>query len=160
MSNEIDTSKYTSAEDILGMEESEETFAREFEAPVIFEEGKEVSDLEQDLIDDYIYVRETLHSLIEVGQKALAGAMDSALESHHPRSYEVVGGIMKQIADTSDNLMKIKEKIDKARSSTSTNIEEQNNTQNNNYFMSGTTADLKKMIVDIQSGETDVDGLE
>ena len=112
MTNEQDA-LLDSVNSILGMEEDENTemAVREFHAPVVFEDGKPEADLMADAWDDYHYVRKTLQTLIETGQKALAGALDSAISSHHPRGYVVDGTIMKQIAEATDHLVKLKKKM-------------------------------------------------
>lgn len=147
------------AMELLGMDENvqSEDIVRKFEAAVAFVKDQDIdlNDIDNDLADDYVYVRKTLHSLIELGQKALAGAIDSAFDTHHPQSYGVVGGIMKQLADTTETLIKLKEKINKAQGiSKNTVPNEQTNIQNN-YIVTGTTEDFRQHLDKILQQQTE-----
>jgi hypothetical protein len=97
-----------------------------------------------DATKDYEYTRGQLYSLISQGQEAVQGALEVAQESGHPRAYEVAVNAMKQVADTTDKLIDLQQKMknlgkeDKKLTPT---------TVNNTMFI-GTTADLQRMIKD------------
>ena len=109
--------------------------------------------------NDYNYSRETYYELIEKGKDALDIMIDVARESEHPRAYEVLAGLLKNVSDVNDKLMELNKK-QKA-------LEQQNETkqvenQQNNYYI-GSTADIQRMlqgdIVDATATErTDVSG--
>ena len=54
---------------------------------------------------DYDYSRETYYELIERGKDALENMIEVARESEHPRAYEVLSGMIKNISDVNDRLM-------------------------------------------------------
>ena len=60
-----------------------------------------------DVTKDYEYTRGQLYNLIEKGQEALNGILDVAASSDHPRAYEVAALMIKNVADTTDKLMKL-----------------------------------------------------
>ena len=109
--------------------------------------------------NDYNYSRETYYELIEKGKDALDNMIDVARESEHPRAYEVLAGLLKNVSDVNDKLMELNKK-QKA-------LEQQNETkqvenQQNNYYI-GSTAAIQRLlqgdIVDATATErTDVSG--
>jgi hypothetical protein len=108
---------------------------------------------------DYDYSRETYYELIEKGKNALENMIEVARESEHPRAYEVLSGMIKNISDVNDRLMvlnKGKKELDKKNETT-----EVNNTQNNFYL--GSTADVQRLLkgdlIDVTrtSGESESD---
>ena len=79
---------------------------------------------------------------IEKGKNALENMIEVARESEHPRAYEVLSGMIKNISDVNDRLMvlnKGKKELDKKNETT-----EVNNTQNNFYL--GSTADVQRLL--------------
>lgn len=91
---------------------------------------------------DYDYSRETYYELIEKGKDALENMIEVARESEHPRAYEVLSGMIKNISDVNDRLMilnKGKKELEKKNETT-----EVNNTQNNFYL--GSTADVQRLL--------------
>lgn len=54
---------------------------------------------------DFEYARTNLYSLIERGQDAIEDLTKFARESGHPRAYEVLGGLIKNLADANKQLM-------------------------------------------------------
>ena len=109
--------------------------------------------------NDYNYSRETYYELIEKGKDALDNMIDVARESEHPRAYEVLAGLLKNVSDVNDKLMELNKK-QKA-------LEQQNETKQvenqQNYYYIGSTADIQRLlqgdIVDATATErTDVSG--
>ena len=83
---------------------------------------------------DYDYSRETYYELIERGKDALENMIEVARESEHPRAYEVLSGMIKNISDVNDRLMilnKGKKELEKKN-----DITKVENTQNNLDLMS------------------------
>mgnify|MGYP001193837915 FL=1 len=91
---------------------------------------------------DYDYSRETYYELIEKGKDALEMMIEVARESEHPRAYEVLSGMIKNVSDVNDKLMDLNKKqkqmdeVDKPA---------QVENQQNNYYL-GSTADIQKML--------------
>ena len=102
-----------------------------------------------DIRKDYDYTRGNLYSIIEKGQEALNGILELAQESEMPRAYEVAGQLIKNVADATDKLMLLQQKLK--------DVEEEKqqkgpSTVNNALFV-GSTADLAKMLKDMNKEE-------
>ena len=70
---------------------------------------------EEDVDNDYKYQRENFYNLIERGQDAIDGILDLARESEHPRSYEVAGNLIKQVAEVTEKLGDLQGKMKKLK---------------------------------------------
>ena len=92
---------------------------------------------------DYEYTRANLYSLIEKGQEAINGIMELAGEGASPRSYEVAGQLIKNVADTTDKLMELQKKIKDIEDETTKSTT--NNVTNNALFV-GSTSELSKLL--------------
>lgn len=102
---------------------------------------------------DYNYSRHTYYELIEKGKDALETMIEVARESEHPRAYEVLSGMIKNISDVNDRLMELNRKQkDLETSSAPKSVENQ---QNNFYI--GSTADIQKMLHSIEGEVIDND---
>jgi uncharacterized membrane protein len=100
---------------------------------------------------DYDKSRTNLHELLIKGQEALNYALDVAKQSEHPRAFEVVGNLMKQLADVNQQLLDIhqqKQKLDAP-----SKAEASKNVTNNNAIFVGSTSELSKMIKNMAKGE-------
>ena len=92
--------------------------------------------------NDYEYSRETYYELVEKGKQSLELMIEVARESEHPRAFEVLSGMIKNISDVNDRLMDLNKKkkdIDKKEE-----IKKIANTTNNLFV--GSTADLQKIL--------------
>ena len=98
--------------------------------------------------DDFTYSRETYYDIIEKGREAMDRMIDLADETGHPRAYEALSGLMKNISDVTDRLMELqKSKKDlETKNDLPKQLEDSRKTTNN--FFVGSTADLQKMIND------------
>lgn len=131
------------------------TLNKEFNLPtiepeVITKSGERLVQLpEEDPIEyDYQKSRSNLYSLLSQGQDALNYALDVAKQSENSRSFEVVGNIIKQLADINYQLLDISEKKQKL----SAKKPEDSNTNvvtNNNAIFVGSTAELTKILKNI-----------
>ncbi len=97
---------------------------------------------------DYDKSRETYYDLIEKGQDALSMMMEVARESEHPRAYEVLSGMIKNVADVNDKLMDLNKKNKDINKTDVPALE--NATTNNNVFI-GSTTDLQRMLQDVKT---------
>ena len=96
-----------------------------------------------DATKDYEYTRGELYRLIEQGQEAVQGALEVAQESGHPRAFEVAVNAMKQVADMSDKLIDLQQKMKNL------NKDEEKkgpSSVTNNAVFLGSTAELQKML--------------
>ena len=57
-----------------------------------------------DIENDYKYQRENFYNLVERGTDAIDGILEIARESEHPRTYEVAGNLIKQVAEVTEKL--------------------------------------------------------
>ena len=96
---------------------------------------------EADIDNDYKYQRENFYNLIERGQDAIDGILDLARESEHPRTYEVAGNLIKQVAEVTEKLGDLQSKMKKLKEVP--NSAPQNVT---NALFVGSTAELQKML--------------
>lgn len=101
-----------------------------------------MSDKNDNVKNDYEYSRDTLYELIEKGKDALENMIEVARESEHPRAYEVLSGLIKNVSDTNDKLMDLNKK-QKQMDESETPAQVEN--QQNNYYL-GSTADLQKLL--------------
>ena len=99
---------------------------------------------------DYDKTRNNLHSLLSQGQEALHHALEVAKSSEHPRAFEVVGNLVKQLADVNHQLLDLTEKKQKMKKAEP--APQPAGVTNNNAFFVGSTHDLKKMIQDMSKG--------
>ena len=60
---------------------------------------------------DYEYSRANLYSLVEKGQEAVNGILELAQESDSARAYEVAATTIKAVADTTDKLIDLQQKM-------------------------------------------------
>ena len=90
--------------------------------------------------EDYEYVRNNLQEIIETGSTALQGIVELAESSDHPRAYEVVGQIMRQLAETNKDLIDLQKDMKKIK-----NEESAKKVTQNAIFM-GSTAELQKFL--------------
>ncbi len=121
----------------------------DIEPEVITKSGERLVQLpEEDPIEyDYQKSRTNFYSLLSQGQDALNYALDVAKQSENSRSFEVVGNIIKQLADINYQLLDIsekKQKLSSKKSEDNTNV-----ITNNNAIFVGSTTELTKILKQI-----------
>ena len=96
---------------------------------------------EEDVEKDYEYQRENFYKLVERGSVAIDGILELAREGEHPRAYEVAGQLIKNVAEVTEKLGDLQEKMRKLK-------EVPNNAPKNvtNALFVGSTAELQKML--------------
>lgn len=92
-----------------------------------------------DLDTDYGYARDNLYNLIERGNEAIEGILELAKEMEHPRAYEVASGLIKNVSDTTMELLKMQKELKNMREG------EAPKTNVNNLYV-GSTADLQNIL--------------
>ena len=105
--------------------------------PIIVE-----NEIEEDQIEaDYEYQRKQFYNLVEKGSVAIDGILEIAKEGEHPRGYEVAGNLIKQVAEVTEKLGDLQEKMKRLK-------EVPNTAPKNvtNALFVGSTADLQKLI--------------
>lgn len=104
--------------------------------------------VEQNVDYDYERTRNNLHSLLDQGQTALFHALEVAKQSEHPRAFEVVGNLVKQLADVNHQLIDLSEKRQRLSQKEKADSSANKQTITNNAIFVGSTADLNKMLKD------------
>jgi multidrug efflux pump subunit AcrB len=102
--------------------------------------------------NDFDTARNNLHKLLNQGQDALFHALEIAKQSEHPRAFEVVGNLMKQLADTNEQLLKLSEKKQKLDNPVSVKGQDPKQVTNNAIFV-GSTSELSNLINKMNKGE-------
>ena len=96
---------------------------------------------EDDIERDYEYQRKQFYNLVEKGSIAIDGILEIAKEGEHPRGYEVAGNLIKQVAEVTEKLGDLQEKMKRLK-------EVPNTAPKNvtNALFVGSTAELQKLI--------------
>jgi len=94
-----------------------------------------------DIQNDYDYQRKQFYNLVEKGTTAIDGILELAKEGETPRGYEVAGNLIKQVAEVTEKLGDLQEKMNRLK-------EVPNNAPKNvtNALFIGSTAELQKLI--------------
>ena len=100
-----------------------------------------LDDVAEDIDNDYKYQRDNFYNLVEKGSAAIEGILELAKEGEHPRAYEVAGNLIKQVAEVTEKLGDLQEKMRKLK-------EVPNNAPKSvtNALFVGSTAELQKML--------------
>ena len=100
-----------------------------------------------DVDTDFDTGRGELYKLLEKGNQAIDGILALAKEGEHPRAYEVALNGIKQVADVTDKLIDLQDKMKKLK-------EVPNSAPKNvtNALFVGSTAELQKMLKDKSDG--------
>ena len=127
----------------------DETFNVEAtEVEVVEKKIDKIKSTTEDIKRDYEYTRGNLYSIIEKGQEAIDGILELAQESEMPRAYEVAGQLIKNVADATDKLLTLQQKLK--------DVQEEKDTKGpttiNNALFVGSTAELQKLL---KKGTTD-----
>ena len=114
----------------------------EVEVEVTEKKIERIKSGSEDIKRDYEYTRGNLYSIIEKGQEAIDGILELAQESEMPRAYEVAGQLIKNVADATDKLLTLQQKLK--------DVQEEKDTKGpttvNNALFVGSTAELQKLL--------------
>ena len=97
----------------------------------------DVNDIEA----DYEYQREQFYKLVARGSMAIDGILELAKESEHPRAYEVAGQLIKNVAEVTEKLGDLQEKMRKLKE-----VPDSGPKSVTNALFVGSTAELQKML--------------
>ena len=97
----------------------------------------------QDMDSDYKYSRENFYNLIERGQDAIDGILEIAKEGEHPRAYEVVGQLIKNVSEVTEKLADLQEKMKKLKE-----VPDHGPKSVTNALFVGSTKELQKLLKD------------
>jgi len=97
---------------------------------------------------DYDHSRDTYYDLIQKGQESLDLMMQFARESEHPRAFEVLSGMIKNVSDVTDRLMDLQKKTKDINK----DEKEVSGTATQNLFV-GSTTDLQRLLQEQDKNE-------
>ena len=121
-------------DNVLGITDVVETATSTVTLPQVRKPDEETDN-------DYKYQRENFYRLVERGQDAIDGILELAKETEHPRSYEVAGQLIKNVADVTEKLGELQLKMQKLK-------EIPSNAPRNvtHALFVGSTSELQKML--------------
>lgn len=100
---------------------------------------------------DYSFSKETYYSLIRKGQQGIEEMLEVAAASEHPRAYEVLSKLIKDVSDVNDRLMDLNKKKKDLEKDDKSHTE---NTTNNVFI--GSTTELQRLLHREKLGIKDV----
>ena len=105
-------------------------------------------ELLEDVEKDYEYQRDNFYKLVDRGSVAIDGILELAKEGEHPRGYEVAGNLIKQVAEVTEKLGELQEKMKRLK-------EVPSNAPKNvtNALYVGSTAELQKLLKGKKNGQ-------
>lgn len=111
---------------------------------VLTQRGEVIPVADKMIESDFDKSRGNLHTLLQNGQEALYHALEIARTSEHPRAFEVVGNLMKQLADINQQLLDIHKQ--KKNLMKDDDEKETSKGVTQNAIFVGTNAELNQMI--------------
>lgn len=105
--------------------------------------SNEVIELKDPVEDDAEFARQNLRDLIEKGNDAADHIISVAKQSDHPRAFEVVAGMLKNLSDMNKDLLEIQKRKQDLQPKITNNT--QNLTIDKAVFV-GSTAELLKQL--------------
>jgi len=103
----------------------------------------EVIKVKDSVEDDAEFARQNLRDLIEKGNDAADHIISVAKQSDHPRAFEVVAGMLKNLADMNKDLLEVQKRKQDLQPKVTNNT--QNLTIDKAVFV-GSTAELLKQL--------------
>lgn len=103
----------------------------------------DVVELKDPIEDDAEFARQNLRNLIEKGNDAADHIISVAKQSDHPRAFEVVAGMLKNLADMNKDLLEVQKRKQDLQPKVTNNT--QNLTIDKAVFV-GSTAELLKQL--------------
>jgi len=106
---------------------------------------------DKDILDDYDFSREKYRKMVTTSEEAIESLLQLAMDSEHPRAFEVLSNMLKNTADITDKLVDLQQKMKKLN-------EKENNIDtpgvvNNNLFV-GSTDQLQRFLKDQQNASS------
>ena len=103
-----------------------------------------MKDDDPNIKSDYDYSRATYYELIDKGRESLDLMIEVARESEHPRAFEVLSNMIKNISDVNDKLMELNKKT---RDVTQQDKKQDQKAITNNNVFIGSTTDLQRLLM-------------
>jgi len=100
------------------------------------------ADIKQDLNDAYQQSKENLQGIIDQGKEAMEEILNIAKAGQHPRAFEVYSGLLKNMTEANDRLLKIQKEMREMEGIK----KETNNTNIDKAIFVGSTSELSKLL--------------
>lgn len=104
-------------------------------APVVEKQNDSIDD-------DFEYARDNLRHFIERGKEAMEDALYLAKDVESPRAFEVVGQLIKTLAETNKDLLELSKKVKEIKHKE----EDKQPSHVTNALFVGSTAELQKLL--------------
>jgi hypothetical protein len=101
---------------------------------------------EREIDDDYEFSRKTYKDLVDKSNNAIEGMMELALQSEHPRAFEVLSIMLKNTSDMTDKLMALQKQKKEIKKKEKNEAPAATGVTNNNLFL-GSVTDLQKHLI-------------
>jgi hypothetical protein len=101
---------------------------------------------EKEIEDDYEFSRKTYKDLVDKSNSAIEGMMELALQSEHPRAFEVLSIMLKNTSDMTDKLMALQKQKKEIKKKEKEEAIAVTGVTNNNLFL-GSVTDLQKHLI-------------
>ena len=101
---------------------------------------------EREIDDDYEFSRKTYKDLVDKSNSAIEGMMELALQSEHPRAFEVLSIMLKNTSDMTDKLMALQKQKKEIKKKEKNEAPTATGVTNNNLFL-GSVTDLQKHLI-------------
>ena len=102
---------------------------------------------QDDVKDDYEFSRETYRSLVSKSNEAIEQMLNLAMQSEHPRAFEVLSNMLKNTSDMTDKLMELQKRKKDIQKKEEAAADTKPALTQNNLFL-GSTTDLQKHLID------------
>jgi hypothetical protein len=108
----------------------------------------ELPPAKDEIQDDYEYSRATYRNLVDKSNEAIGSMLELAMQSEHPRAFEVLSNMLKNTSDMTDKLLELQKKRKELEQKKDSPAGEQPKTNNNTAIFIGSTTDLQKHLLD------------
>ena len=146
MTNMVNNNKIDKELGILETINPQEILPYEKAKDIVSSDSEEIDDrfrdrAQTDIDNDYKYQRENFYNLVDKGSAAIDGILELAKESEHPRTYEVAGQLIKTVAEVTEKLGDLQEKMKRLKDVPNTAPK-----SITNALFVGSTTELQKML--------------
>jgi gas vesicle protein len=98
---------------------------------------------DKEVQDDYDFSRKSYRDLVDTSNKAIEAMLNLALQSEHPRAFEVLSAMLKNTSEITDKLMDLQKKKQDVKREAPVHT---GGTTTNNVFI-GSTSELQKHLI-------------
>ena len=109
-------------------------------------EKHETENSSEKVENDYEKSRKNLHDLLDRGQEALIHALEVAKQSEHPRAFEVVGNLIKQLSEINHDLVDLHTKKVTLKNKEAKGESDNKTSVTNNAIFVGSTTELSNFL--------------